>query len=647
LVPVDFDISAMPDGPLTLAATLLLPLDADRASGGQTVTVPLPRFDAGSADQPAIAVTSSQLGISAAPGYQVVAATTEPNLAHSAKVDPIFRQESFGAHKEPDVILDCQGVSALPLQLASVVPAHKVRLMTHEARVSADRIRWKTTAEIRTENAPAFVHVLHVDPRLKIDSISVREDDVERLVRFSQTGDEVTLFLRDRAAATQDLVLTGHLPLEAGQPTKLPSVSLEHAVVSEVRLVISHDADLDVSVAETPGLRRVKGGGRIASARAADEPTADVLEYSLAPGAAPPEIRVARRPETAQDARAPSGAPTKGPKRLVAGTQEPAAKRPANESSPAANLPTGELVRRDASAKESGAADATRQPPRVRAVLALELHREGPAVGSTHVLLERFGEPSLRFLWPASAVLRGALLDGRPVQPVLGDSWISVAIPSEPTPHRVTLYWENRSESAVRGLGRLRADLPVPADGVVNSVLLTVTAPAGFQLWAPAHVTRLDSQSFAGECRSIQLPDQNADENDSNQSIAVVSPKASAQAHLLGRLWVGPTEARFAVWAVDASWLRVPLAMAVFLLVALVVRHPLAARGRAWLAARPQLLLAGIGLVWWLGLSPRAVGPLLIVMALGWLIVELRRQKSTRAPNLPSTLHVPSGTGLR
>ena len=104
----------------------------------------------------------------------------------------------------------------LSLQLAAVVPTHKVRLMAHEARISPDRIQWQTTAEIRTENAPAFVHVLRVDRRLKIDSISVREDDVERLVRFSQSGDEVTLFLRDRAAATQDLVLTAHMPLEPG-----------------------------------------------------------------------------------------------------------------------------------------------------------------------------------------------------------------------------------------------------------------------------------------------------------------------------------------------------------------------------------------------------------------------------------------------
>ena len=65
------------------------------------------------------------------------------------------------------------------MELVPLLPADKVRIV-YEGRILADRLVWKASAEIRVENAPAFVHRLHVDPRLKIDSISIQEDNVER-----------------------------------------------------------------------------------------------------------------------------------------------------------------------------------------------------------------------------------------------------------------------------------------------------------------------------------------------------------------------------------------------------------------------------------------------------------------------------------
>ena len=328
LVPLDFDCSAVPSGPLTLTATLLLPIDSKQnAPGAPSLSVRLPHFDGAGADQAGIRLTSNQVGVSAAAGYRVVAMMTGPNLSHTTKADQTFRQESFGTRKEPDLIFDGQGISVLPLQLSAIVPTDRVRLMTHEARISADQIQWKTMAEIRTENAPAFVHVLRVDPRLKIDSASVREDGVERLVRFSQTGDEVTLFLRDRAAATQDLVMTGRLPLEPGHATRVPSVSLVHAVVSDVRLAVSRDPDVDVTVSDSPGVVRVTGGGPSIQRSSNAGTTQDVREYSVAAGATMPEIRVTRRSETAQAAK-PAGSAAKNTK-LSAAQMSQSPKRPA------------------------------------------------------------------------------------------------------------------------------------------------------------------------------------------------------------------------------------------------------------------------------------------------------------------------------
>jgi hypothetical protein len=615
LVPLDFDCSSAPAGPLTLAATLLVPVDAkqDRA-GLSSLSVRLPRFDRVNTGEAGIVVASNQVGVSAIPGYRVIIDTTEPSLPRAAKTDPTFPQESFGTRRDPERIFDCRGISELPLQLAAIVPTHKVRLMSHEARVSADRIQWRTTAEIRTENAPAFMQALHVDRRLKIDSISVREDDVERLVRYSQSGDEVTLFLRDRAAATQDLTLTGHLSLEAGRPTKLPSVRLMHGVVSDDRLTISHDADVDIAVSDSPGVVRINGGGA-STANVRSPATSDVIQCSLAVDAVMPEIRVTRRVEAAQATRTTGAAPKTGPQ------------------APGSPSRSTQLV-----ATTQPAVD---QKPRVEVLAILQLRRDQAVIGATHVLLERFPEPSLRLSWPESTILRGALVDGRPVQPTEGRGWISSVVPSESTPHRISLYWERRSGTSLSALGRVNEELPAPVEGTAKSVLLSVTVPTGFKLLAPARFEPLDRQTFAGLRGTIQSTNTKSvgDEALGLFKGAAATPEAA----LIGRLSVGPTNATLSAWTVDVFWLRLSLAVATFVLIALAGAHSYAARTAAWLLDRPALTLATVGVIWWFCLAPRAIGPLSLIIAFVMLILDRRRRDGSRSRALPSTLHAPAG----
>jgi hypothetical protein len=609
MVPLDFDCSSAPDGPITLSATLILPITG--TTDVPTVRVPLPRFDVASPDRNVL-LTSNQVAITASSGYRVSVATPDLNLARTAKVAPIFRADSFGARKEPDLILDGQRTAMLPLQLAAVLPIDKVRLVTHEARISADRIQWKTTAEIRTENAPSYVHVLHVDPRLRIDSIAVREDDVERLVRYSQSGDEVTLFLRDRAAATQDLVLMGHLALELNRPMKLPAVTLIHATTFETRLAILHDPDVDVAVSDSEGVARAANHA---------QPNADLLEYSLSEGSAMPEIRVTRRAVAGQSAPAAKNAKSSGMESTT----------PSTAVAPRQRGWTGLMPQ------------LTEQKTRIEVLTSLDLHRDRSIAGTTSALLERFVEPSLRFRWPASIVLRGALVDGRPVQPVSGDGWISLTVPSESIPHRISLYWAVPGGSSLSAIAHVSEELPVPADGSVNSILLSIVAPSEFRLWGPASFSGLDPSAFAALCDVIQSADRKLTGNPTTGALQPASSELPAR--LTGRLAIGPADAALSLWAVNTFWLRLPLAVAIFTLIALGAAHPYAVRGGTWLLARAPLTMLLVGLLWTLCLTPRAVGPLLFVIALGSLIVELRRRATPRT--LPSTLHVPANLEAR
>jgi hypothetical protein len=267
--------------------------------------------------------------------------------------------------------------------------------------------------------------------------------------------------------------------------------------------------------------------------------------------------------------------------------------------------------------------------------------------GATHVLLERFAEPTLRLKWPASTVLRGALLDGRPARPMVADGWIAFALPSEPIPHRIALYWESRANSSLWALSRVREDLPVPADGLVSSILLSVVAPPGFRLWAPAHFTPLDPPTFAGLCDAIQSSDHTSPAGQIAGVTRIASAQAAPESPLMGRLGVGPTDATLSAWAIDTFWLRLPLAAAIFALIGLAAAHPFAARAGGWLLDRAALTVALIGLTWWFCLAPLAVGPLLLVIALAMLIVERRRRQPSNSRGLPSTLQLPSKVDVR
>ncbi len=54
-------------------------------------------------------------------------------------------------------------------------------------------------------------------------------------------------------------MLTAHMPLELGRPLNLPSVTLVHAVVADVRLAIAHDPKIDVTMSDAPGVVRLNG----------------------------------------------------------------------------------------------------------------------------------------------------------------------------------------------------------------------------------------------------------------------------------------------------------------------------------------------------------------------------------------------------
>lgn len=140
------------------------------------------------------------------------------------------------------------GELTLPVQLR--FPAKRVRL-NQEAHIGERDIRWTFTAEIETTGAKAFRHVLTVPANLLIESVSIQEDETERLVRWTKSGTRLELVLSDGTTAIQDVNVSGYVPIPAqsGRTIPLPLAGVENAEVVDSQLRISQDRALNRQLA--------------------------------------------------------------------------------------------------------------------------------------------------------------------------------------------------------------------------------------------------------------------------------------------------------------------------------------------------------------------------------------------------------------
>jgi hypothetical protein len=742
-VPLKFAFAQKMDRPVTLGVRLMIPTKAIPSLGKPPhFMIPLVRFSGGPGSGP-VKLSSNQVGVTAVPGYRAVISTNEPNIAHTSAADPAFRQEfRGGGRKEPEFIVETRGLGALPAEVVPLSPSYKVRI-SDEGRFSGERLVWRTAAEIRVENAPAFVHRLRVDPRLKIESISIQEDNVERLVRYSRSGQDVTLFLRDRAAATQDLVLTGSMPIDVGREMKLPGVSLVGATVSDARLLLEPGPQIDLTVIGSPspssalkeehddGLPRrtreflllpdaplplvqvtarsepphvesvavVTPSGshsvdievdlRITGTRGQEESfevsvPAEIAQHStivanvdkhirqLAAGSI--GIRLDARQtidpilqirwsqtQTGESWRIPpfsvTNAETKESMILIS---ESLHWRPSSDSrvgmQPAttpdwmrSRLPEGQsfsgwkssLAGPNAWVLDRGSAGVNRAAT-ARAYVNLCLTADDSVLGSLSLLIEQATEPMLAVRWPRDAMLRSALLDGKPIQPITdSDGRLEFALGPERKVRRLALHW---LRSGGHGLGLVSPaseEFPVPLGLELKTVLVEACVPSGFRALAPTGFKSLGPSLFADETRTIVTIADEATNRELLGSEQLLAVPSASQTILRGQLDLDHSFGVIRMWVYREWLVTIPVSLAVFLLVVATLFWLSTSRAADWFAGGHPLVLIVLGAAWWAFLSPRVIGVALVVAALFWFARSRSSVEPRRGGRLPSTLHLP------
>ncbi|MDG2388728.1 MAG: hypothetical protein P8M30_05350 [Planctomycetaceae bacterium] len=111
-------------------------------------------------------------------------------------------------------------------------------------------LEWDWNGEIQTSRLPAFEHVFLVDPRLEILSVSVKEDQAERLNRWSRDGSRLTLRLSRKAEDSfQEVSIRTRLPLGGDENLQSGEEALQ---LPDIRLLGGDHVESIAEIYRTP-----------------------------------------------------------------------------------------------------------------------------------------------------------------------------------------------------------------------------------------------------------------------------------------------------------------------------------------------------------------------------------------------------------
>lgn len=195
----------------------------------------------------AIKVVSHQIGVRSGPEFEIeqAEALSEGILSVSSKTSGKPIDDSI--LKSSVLLFQVNQPAPISLVLKSKNPERKARV-NQTVVVNRKNIDWTFAAELRISQAPAFRHTIIVPQGLRIESLSVKEEDVERLAHWHRKGNLITLFLKNKTSGLQDLTLKGWLPIRKLGHLEIPGIQLQGVKIEESLLSLYKKPQLDVQL---------------------------------------------------------------------------------------------------------------------------------------------------------------------------------------------------------------------------------------------------------------------------------------------------------------------------------------------------------------------------------------------------------------
>ena len=177
--------------------------------------------------------------------------------------------------------------STIPVTIARIRAVRNARI---ESRItlSSDRLEWDGVASIDVQGAAVFRHEVEVPADVRIESISVIQDQIDRLLQWSRSGDRLVLHLQDAPPGRHEVRISGWVSLQYDRLTQIPTLNILDSEVSSFEVIVS-SSGYDVTLYSGDGVEIEPSRDTGERADGADRPT--VARFSLQTGPLPVACR--------------------------------------------------------------------------------------------------------------------------------------------------------------------------------------------------------------------------------------------------------------------------------------------------------------------------------------------------------------------
>lgn len=213
------------------------------------IDLPALDFSSGQLDSQTvnIKINSWQVGVRTGPEFELEQAGALPEGVLSISSKTPSKQIEGSILKSSSLLFQLNQPAQIGLVLKPKNPQRSARI-NQSLVVNQKNIDWTFTAELRISQAPAFRHTLIVPEALRIESLSVKEEDVERLAHWHRIGNRITLFLKNKTSGLQDLTLKGWLPVRKMGSMSIPNIQIANATIEDSVLTLFKKPQIDVKL---------------------------------------------------------------------------------------------------------------------------------------------------------------------------------------------------------------------------------------------------------------------------------------------------------------------------------------------------------------------------------------------------------------
>jgi hypothetical protein len=142
----------------------------------------------------------------------------------------------------PDAGLELEYPQPLNVELRQL-DVSRVAEVEQTLRSTRENVHWEGHVRIETSGRAALLHEFDVDPRVQVDSVSVVQNDVDRLLRYTRQNGRLLLFLRDDRPGTQIVRMSGTLVPPPREWTASPTLVLRESRTMRSELILQPGGD--------------------------------------------------------------------------------------------------------------------------------------------------------------------------------------------------------------------------------------------------------------------------------------------------------------------------------------------------------------------------------------------------------------------